>query len=54
MTRVNAVNFVRAEADRMFARLPVLPGWNYLIRLYRPRPEILDGRWTFPAAAPAD
>jgi hypothetical protein len=24
-------------------------GWNYLIRLYRPRPEILDGRWTPPA-----
>lgn len=23
-------------------------GWNYLIRLYRPRPEILDGRWKPP------
>ncbi|GAC01506.1 hypothetical protein GONAM_28_00080 [Gordonia namibiensis NBRC 108229] len=23
-------------------------GWNYLIRLYRPRPEILDGTWTPP------
>ena len=34
-------------------RLPMLPGWNYLIRLYRPRPEILDGSWTFPAAVPA-
>jgi hypothetical protein len=27
-------------------------GWNYLIRLYRPRPEILDGRWTPPALTP--
>jgi hypothetical protein len=33
--------------------LPTMPGWNYMVRLYRPRPEILDGRWTFPAAKPA-
>ncbi len=32
--------------------LPVTPGWNYLVRLYRPRPEVLDGSWTFPAARP--
>lgn len=31
--------------------LPITDGWNYLVRLYRPRPEILDGRWTFPALA---
>lgn len=29
--------------------LPIMAGWNYLIRLYRPHPEILDGTWTFPA-----
>jgi hypothetical protein len=29
--------------------LPIMDGWNYLIRLYRPRAEILDGTWTFPA-----
>ncbi|PZF73575.1 DUF1214 domain-containing protein [Taibaiella soli] len=28
--------------------LPITPGWNYWVRLYRPRPEILDGRWKFP------
>ncbi len=28
--------------------LPTPPGWNYLVRLYRPRAEILDGSWTFP------
>jgi hypothetical protein len=28
--------------------LPIVPGWNYIVRLYRPRPEILDGSWTFP------
>lgn len=27
-------------------------GWNYLIRLYRPRPEILDGRWKPPTLQP--
>jgi hypothetical protein len=26
-------------------RLPTTPGWNYLVRLYRPRPEVLDGKW---------
>ena len=29
-------------------RLPIMEGWNYLVRLYRPRPEVLDGSWTFP------
>ena len=33
--------------------LPIVKGWNYTVRLYRPRPEILDGKWKFPAAAPA-
>lgn len=34
--------------------LPVEAGWNYLVRLYRPRPELLEGRWTFPAAEPVN
>jgi hypothetical protein len=25
-----------------------MEGWNYIVRLYRPRAEILDGTWTFP------
>jgi hypothetical protein len=33
-------------------RLPITPGWNYLVRLYRPRKEILDGTWKFPEAGP--
>jgi hypothetical protein len=32
--------------------LPVTKGWNYMVRLYRPRQEILDGAWTFPVAEP--
>ena len=33
--------------------LPIMPGWNYMVRLYRPRPEILNGTWIFPEARPA-
>jgi hypothetical protein len=32
--------------------LPIVAGWNYLVRLYRPRSEILDGSWRFPEAQP--
>jgi hypothetical protein len=30
--------------------LPIVKGWNYLVRLYRPRAEILNGTWKFPEA----
>ncbi len=30
--------------------LPITKGWNYTVRLYRPRQEILDGQWKFPEA----
>ncbi len=29
--------------------LPIMDGWNYIVRLYRPHQEILDGQWKFPA-----
>ncbi|MBP2414366.1 hypothetical protein JOF48_003165 [Arthrobacter stackebrandtii] len=29
--------------------LPIMDGWNYLVRLYRPRAEVLDGGWQFPS-----
>ena len=32
--------------------LPITPGWNYTVRLYRPQQEILDGSWVFPEAQP--
>lgn len=32
--------------------LPVTDGWNYLVRLYRPRAEVLSGAWKFPEATP--
>jgi hypothetical protein len=30
--------------------LPIMKGWNYTVRLFRPRPKILDGTWRFPEA----
>jgi hypothetical protein len=30
--------------------LPIMKGWNYIVRLYRPRAEILNGTWKFPEA----
>ena len=32
--------------------IPIVPVWNYTVRLYRPRKAILDGSWTFPEAKP--
>jgi hypothetical protein len=32
--------------------LPIMPGWNYMVRLYRPRAEIINGTWKFPEARP--
>ena len=32
--------------------LPIVKGWNYTVRLYRPRAEILNGTWKFPDPQP--
>ena len=32
--------------------IPITEGWNYWVRLYRPRREILDGTYKFPQALP--
>lgn len=47
------VRFVASAEGETPPNAIVTPdGWNYLIRLYRPRVEILDGRWTAPALTP--
>jgi len=33
--------------------LPITPGWSYVVRMYQPRREIIDGSWTFPRAQSA-
>jgi len=32
--------------------LPIMKDWNYTVRLFRPRHEILAGTWKFPEAQP--
>ncbi len=32
--------------------IPITPGWNYWVRLYRPRKEALSGAYRFPQATP--
>lgn len=32
--------------------IPIPPSWNYLVRLYRPRAEVRERRWVFPAPEP--
>jgi hypothetical protein len=62
---VTVDNFARAEADLYMGNavlggcdgkiancLSIMPGWNYTVRLYRPRPDILNGTWKFPEAQP--
>lgn len=34
--------------------LPIMAGWNYTVRLYRPRREIIDAAWKFPEARPVN
>lgn len=34
--------------------LPINDGWNYTVRFYQPRKEILDGSWTFPDVKPVE
>ncbi|NTF50998.1 DUF1254 domain-containing protein [Rhizobium rhizogenes] len=34
--------------------LPTMKGWNYTVRLYRPREAILDGTWKFPDPQPVN
>jgi hypothetical protein len=46
------VQFGGTNDDRRVNVLPTMPGWTYLVRLYRPRDVLLAGRWRFPDAVP--
>ncbi|PRB15586.1 DUF1214 domain-containing protein [Microbacterium sp. MYb62] len=63
---VNSINSLTAVADDDGAvtihlgahpegaknALPIMPGWNYTLRLYRPRLSVLDGSWVAPRPEP--
>ena len=42
----------RRDGEGLTNHLYIMDGWNYSLRLYRPRPEILDGTWTPPIPEP--
>lgn len=46
------IQFGGAGNDATVNYLPITKGWNYTVRLYRPKKEILDGTWKFPDAQP--
>ena len=47
------VRFVSDPDDPRPNAIPAPPGWNFLVRLYRPRTEVLDGTWSVPGLVPA-
>jgi hypothetical protein len=46
-----SIHFGGCEDGRINC-VPVTEGWNYVIRMYEPGQEILNGSWTFPAIEP--
>lgn len=48
------VRFVPDGAPEVPNGIPVPDGWNYVVRLYRPRPEVQDGSWRPPAFVPVE
>jgi hypothetical protein len=47
------INFGGCEDERANC-IPITKGWNYAVRMYSPREEILDGTWTFPKPQAVD
>jgi hypothetical protein len=44
------IQFGGCDDDKAPNCLPITAGWNYMVRLYRPQQQLLDGSWTFPQA----
>mgnify|MGYP002737254377 CR=1 FL=1 len=47
------VRFVTDPNHPRANAIPIPEGWNFLVRLYRPRPEVLNGTWKVPTLASA-
>ena len=47
------INFGGCDDDRPNC-LPIMEGWNYAVRMYQPRSQIIDGTWKFPTAEAID
>ncbi|MBD9634653.1 DUF1254 domain-containing protein [Pseudomonas sp. PDM19] len=46
-----SIRFGGCTADSVNC-LPIMPGWNYMVRYYLPQPAILDGGWKMPGLRP--
>lgn len=46
------VQFGGCSAEGPDNCIPITEGWNYVVRLYRPRAEVVSGDWKLPDAAP--
>lgn len=46
------VQFGGCSAEGPDNCIPVTEGWNYVVRLYRPRAEVMSGTWRLPDAVP--
>ena len=44
--------FVQREPWLTRDKVFIMKDWNYMVRLYRPRPEVVNGTWKFPEAQP--
>ena len=49
----HTIHFGGCEDGRINC-IPISPGWNYTVRMYLPREDILEGRWVFPTPEPAN
>ncbi|MFT5140819.1 MAG: hypothetical protein ACI9CB_002484 [Rhodothermales bacterium] len=47
------VHFGGCEDGRINC-IPITDGWNYIVRMYQPKEEVMDGSWKFPDPEPVD
>jgi len=47
------VHFGACEDGRLNC-LPVMEGWNFTVRFYEPKPDVIAGAWTFPQVVAAE
>ncbi len=47
------INFGGCDDGRINC-IPIMDGWNYAVRMYQPKEEIIAGEWMFPKLEPAD
>lgn len=46
------IQFGGSDGGPAVNHMPITPGWNYIVRLYQPRAEVVSGAWALPEAQP--